>query len=191
MQRIRWARRLYHLFGVPIAFIYWVCFGPEKRAEAVWVCLAFTSVFIGFDVVKWRSQRARDWLMQRLGAIATPRDLRNLNSSSWYMIGCTLAIALFDAPAAVAGILVLAVGDNAASIVGRLWGRHRIGDKSVEGTAAFLVVGWLVGLPFGSPVAALGAAVFGALAELFIPKLDDNFTIPPLAAAGFWLASYL
>jgi dolichol kinase len=191
MQKIRWARRLWHLTGVPIALIYWLCFAPEGRTTAVLICLPFTAVFLGLDVAKWRSQHVRDWILGRLGAIASPRDLKNLNSSSWYMLGCTLTIALFDAPAAVTGILILAVADNAASIIGQLWGRHRIGDKSIEGTAAFFLVGWLVGLPFGSAVAALGAALFSGLAELFIPRIDDNFIIPPLAATGFWLASYL
>lgn len=191
MQRIRWARRLWHLSGVAIALIYWFCFGPERQFAAMLICLAITALFVGLDVAKWRSQRVRGWLSHRLGAITRAGDLEGLNSSSWYMLGCTLTIAVFDAPAAVTGILILAVGDNAASIVGRLWGRHRIGDKSVEGTAAFLVVGWLVGFPFGSPAATFGAALFGALAELSIPKLDDNFIIAPVAATGFWLASYL
>ena len=190
-QKIRWPRRIYHLSGIPISLIYWFCFGDEEKNTAILILLALIALYLGFDLVKWRSQRVRDWMVTRLSAIATPRDLKFLNSSTTYLIGCTLTIALFSAPAAVAGIFMLALGDNAASIVGRLWGRHRIGDKSLEGTAAFLAVGWLSILPFGSPLVALGAALFGAMAELLIKKIDDNLTVPLLAALGFELAAYL
>ncbi|MFH1743596.1 MAG: diacylglycerol/polyprenol kinase family protein [bacterium] len=190
-QEIRWLRRAYHLSGIPISLIYWFCFGEEEKTTAILILLALITVYFGFDLVKWRSQRVRDWMVNRLSAIATPRDLKFLNSSTTYLIGCTLTIVLFSAPAAVAGILMLALGDNVASIVGRLWGRHRVGNKSLEGTAAFLAVGWLSILPFGSPLTAFIAALFGALAELFTGRIDDNLTVPLLAALGFELASYL
>lgn len=190
MQPIKWARRAWHLAGVPIALIYWFGFGSEGRVTAAWICGAFSVPFLLLDIAKWSSASIRDWLLLRFSPIISSRDLHDLNSSSWYMIGCTLTIALFETPAAATGILVMAVADNAASIIGRLWGRHRVGDKSLEGTAAFVVVGTLVGLPFGPIWVALSAAVLGAVGELFIPWLDDNFTVPLLAATGFWMASH-
>jgi len=191
MERIRWARRLYHLLGVPIALVYWWGFGEENRITAVLILFVFFLGSLALDIMKWRSASVRQWMTDRLGAIVVPRDMENLNSTSWYLLGCMVTIALFSAPAAVCGILVLAVGDNAASIIGRLWGRHRIGNKSIEGTAAFLLVGFFVGLPFGLPLAAFAAALAGSLAELFIERIDDNLTVPFFAALGYQLASFL
>jgi dolichol kinase len=36
---------------------------------------------------------------------------------------------------------------------------------------------------------ALASAVAGALAELFLPRIDDNFSIPLAAGAGCTLAA--
>ncbi|HQP97882.1 MAG TPA: SEC59/DGK1/VTE5 family protein [bacterium] len=191
MERIRWARRLYHLLGVPIALLYWWVLGEENRIAAVLILLLFFLGSLALDIMKWRSTSVRQWMTNRLGAIVVPRDMENLNSTTWYLLGCIVTIGLFSAPAAVCGILVLAVGDNAASIVGRLWGRHRIGNKSIEGTAAFLVVGFLAGLPFGLPSAAFASALAGSLAELFIERIDDNLTVPFFAALGYQLVLFL
>ncbi len=191
MKRIQWGRRLYHLAGILIAGIYWCCFEPEEKWSAVSILMIVTAIPLGFDIVKWRSERAREWFMRRFSALTRPSDLTNLNSSSWYLLGCTATLAVFDMPSAAAGVMILALGDNAASIVGILWGRPRIGEKSLEGTSAFILVGWLSALPFVSPVAALAGSLSGALVELFLPWIDDNFTIPVVAALGCTLASSL
>ncbi|HQO36945.1 MAG TPA: SEC59/DGK1/VTE5 family protein [bacterium] len=177
--------------GVPIALLYWWGLGEENRIAAVLILLLFFLGSLALDIMKWRSTSVRQWMTNRLGAIVVPRDMENLNSTTWYLLGCIVTIGLFSAPAAVCGILVLAVGDNAASIVGRLWGRHRIGNKSIEGTAAFLVVGFLAGLPFGLPSAAFASALAGSLAELFIERIDDNLTVPFFAALGYQLVLFL
>ncbi len=191
MKRIQWVRRLYHLAGIFIVAIYLGCFEPEERWSATLILAGFALLPLGFDLIKWRSERAREWLLSRLSALARPSDLKNLNSSSWYLLGCTLTIAVFDMHSAAAGIMILALGDNAASIIGIQWGRHRIGEKSLEGTCAFVIVGWLSALPFVSPIAALVGALFGALAELLLPWVDDNFTVPLCAALGCTLVSFV
>ena len=99
---------------------------------------------------------------------------------------------IFPAAAAKPGdaYTVMLLGDTAAALVGRRWGRTRFPNgKSLEGVIAFVAVGTagfavflaFRGLPLGRllPV-SLAAAVAGALAEFFEKKIhvDDNFGIP-------------
>jgi dolichol kinase len=88
----------------------------------------------------------------------------------------------------------LAVGDTAASLVGRRWGRTRLRNgRSLEGTAAFALVAGTssaLTLRLGYPMAwsqalLMGAVagVAGALTELSSERLDDNFSIPVMVAA--------
>jgi uncharacterized protein (TIGR00297 family) len=111
--------------------------------------------------------------------------------------------ARLDIVAAAWGIM--AFGDGEATLVGRRWGRHRLGwnpDKTVEGLVAFVVAGGAAGMflawwtaPAIAPepdrlflLAAPVLAAFAAgLAETIPIQLDDNVTVPAVAGAVLWL----
>jgi uncharacterized protein (TIGR00297 family) len=107
-----------------------------------------------------------------------------------------------DIAAAAWGIM--ACGDGVATLVGKAYGRHPISwnpDKTVEGSLAFFGAAALVaaGLLWWtsdhvSPVPAIWfvcaapivAALAAALAETVPIALDDNITVPAVAAATLW-----
>ena len=106
-----------------------------------------------------------------------------------YVTGIGLTLLLFPEPAAVAAILFLVLGDVSATAVGERFGRHRVGAKSLEGTAAFFVAACAAGLAarvmLGAP--PVGAVIAGAwcaaLVELLLPKFaNDNLVVPLVAA---------
>jgi phytol kinase len=99
--------------------------------------------------------------------------------------------------ASVAGLYAMGLGDAAASVLGRRYGRHTYsiggGKKSWEGTAAmfaFSFAGILIGtLPLVDRPAllpALGAAVAATLAEAPAGNGKDNLTVPAAGALAFW-----
>lgn len=105
---------------------------------------------------------------------------------------------------AVLGILIMTWGDGFAALVGKRWGRHRYtlwGEgKSWEGSAAMLLVSWLVGVLVLSSL-GLGLGLTGAIALCIalaatalesVSKLGiDNLTVPVGSAAlGLALLSW-
>lgn len=127
-----------------------------------------------------------------------------------YPISVLLLIAFFrarlDLVAAAWGIL--AFGDGAATLVGRRTPRKLPWnpDKSIGGTAAFVVCGSVAGIAFAlwtrpSIGAAPGiafvvlattvAAVAAALVESIPVRLDDNLSVPFTAGAALWAASLI
>jgi dolichol kinase len=98
-----------------------------------------------------------------------------------------LAILLFPPTTAAVGILVLALADPAAGFLGRRWGRVRLGAGTVEGSAAFLVVSFLVVLPFAPAWVSLVVALATAVVEAIPWPADDNLTVPLTAAGAFLL----
>jgi dolichol kinase len=107
-----------------------------------------------------------------------------------YLLGCLLALAFFDKDIAIAGILVLALGDSVSHLVGRLYGRtpHPLNRKK-------LVEGWLAGIVAGAvgaatvvhPVEAIAASAVAMTLETVEwgtgkRVLDDNLFIPAVAA---------
>ncbi|MCJ7630216.1 MAG: hypothetical protein MUO50_17725, partial [Longimicrobiales bacterium] len=89
-------------------------------------------------------------------------------------------------PYALAGILVLAWADPAASVVGQRWGKTRFLAGSVRGTTAFVLVAFCALLLFVPWKAALVAAAATALVESAPIRLDDNLIVP-LTVAGVLL----
>ncbi len=123
--------------------------------------------------------------------------LRNeVKSGQWIVSGGAPVLAaallvnlLFPAWIAASALAVMLTGDAAAALIGRRFGRHKtVNGKSWEGTASFVIVGFLalsiILLITRQPAAYYGvgfiAVVAAALAELFQKqlRLDDNLTIP-------------
>lgn len=107
----------------------------------------------------------------------------------------------------VAAIIAWGPGDGAAAIVGRLFGRHKLqgrmieGVKSVEGSAAMAVTSFACTLPVlltmsglawpGCVLLALLAAPVAALTELFTKRGLDTVTVPIVSSVLLWAATLL
>jgi phytol kinase len=109
---------------------------------------------------------------------------------------------------AVIGVLCLALGDSAAAVAGRRWGRrpwakfvpalHRlVGTKTVEGSVALVAACFLItasafmlGAEWNvlkSAGAGIVVALAGALTEAVTPGRLDNLSVPLAAALAAWL----
>jgi dolichol kinase len=102
-----------------------------------------------------------------------------------------------------AGILPMAYGDSAASIVGEKLGRRKyrfVADKSLEGSAAMFLASFFsftIGLIFFSALysfsvfqklfSVLVVAIVATLVESFSPMGFDNLTVPICSALTFLL----
>jgi len=83
----------------------------------------------------------------------------------------------------IIGVILVAVCDTSASIIGKSFGSIRLGRKSLEGTLAFalsgLVANWLIG---NGKVGLREAVIFSSMAFVELTsKLVDNLVIPTLA----------
>lgn len=172
----------------------------DSAAVPVAIAGAFTIVGWAMEIGRKRSERVNAFCMKLFGKTAHPHEAHRINSATWYATAL-LAIAIANCvPAAAVGLIVLGLGDPAAAIVGKRFGKIKLlGGRTLEGTLAFVGVGALASFAFLSlvhPSLATGTAllaavlggVAGAVAELVSGRLDDNLTIPLAAFAAAWLA---
>lgn len=117
---------------------------------------------------------------------ASPREAVGIASSTWYLVGCLLAVVAFPREVAISAILVLALADPAASYGGQRWGHRRTGTGTWLGTGIFLGVAALVLLPFASVLTALLTAAGTAWAERSRWPIDDNLVVPLVCGALLW-----
>jgi dolichol kinase len=123
----------------------------------------------------------------------------------FYAISFTALAFLFpQKPYAIAaGVLPMAYGDAAASIIGERYGHHRyksVAEKSLEGSIAMFLVSlaslglglvffsWFYEFSFLSKIAAVFSAVtVAAFVEGFSPMGFDNLTVPLFSVLTFLL----
>jgi dolichol kinase len=103
-----------------------------------------------------------------------------LTGASFILMSVCLSVLLFPKPIAVCALSFIIVGDTFAAIIGRPWGKHRFGDKSIEGSlgcfaGALLVACFAPGIPLAI---GIPGAVVATLVEAAPIKLDDNITVP-------------
>jgi len=123
----------------------------------------------------------------------------------FYAVSYTILALLFASRPYIiaAGILPMAYGDSAASLVGERYGKTKyklIASRSLEGSAAMFLIGFVsvvVSLAFFSAfysfsslnwiVAALMVAAVTTLIEAWSPKGSDNLTVPAVGALTLFL----
>lgn len=171
-----------------------------------------TGIALGVALVGWtmeltrrRSASVNRFCMRLFGPTAHPHEAHGVNSATWYATSVVLLSLTQALVPCLVALCVLGVGDPAAAIVGRRFGRFELAHgRTVEGTLAFVLAGagtafaYLLAMHEEIPwplalTAALGGALAGAVAEVTSRRVDDNLSIPLAACAGAalggWVAS--
>ncbi len=183
-------RRLFHMTtGVAVSVILLRGYVPEGLALVILgVVLA---LMLGLDLVRLRHPETNRLFFLVFYRLASPREARGLASSTWYVTGMFLTLAIFPLEIAVAAILVLALADPLASYLGRRFGKRTLGGGTVEGTLVFLVVAFLVLAQFEEIPGAAGVALLASVVEPIPWRLDDNLTVPITVGVGLLIAGFL
>ncbi len=173
-------RKAWHLST--LALPIWIVWADEpwRMRGLVFAFLFFLTV----DVLRLRWPPMRQWLHRRIhGSLRTTERARLTSAHYLTFSACVLAWTMPERVAATA-LVVQVVGDAAAALVGRRYGRTRIGHKSLEGSAAFFATGMAAGwLCLGAePLAVAAAALVATVVEALPLPVDDNLSVPFVAA---------
>jgi dolichol kinase len=179
-------RKLYHLLGgVGLLSVYYVL--GRERALVFYAAL-FVLVLI-IDGARLMIPALNRVMFMRFRSFIRPNEEHNLTGTAPYVLGIGFSLYAYTQPVASAAICFLAFGDVAATSIGERFGKTKIGDKSLEGTAAFIVAAALsgfllslLGVYLPAWVMVLGALVAAGVELLTLP-INDNLLIP-LAAGG-------
>jgi dolichol kinase len=180
-------RRIFHaVSGLALAFV------PAALALDPPVTVALLGAAVAFllaaDLARLRVPALNRLFFRAFTSLASPREARQIASSTWFALGGLITYLLFPYAVATAALVVLALADPAASVVGRTWGRRRLGKGSLEGAGTFFVVAFVALSPLVGAGPALAAALVSAAVEVLPIPLDDNLTIPlTCGAAVAWL----
>jgi dolichol kinase len=192
------ARSLFHVASAATGFAA-VALVPSRGVLLAIAC-AFATYAWSMEIVRRLSPAFNARIMRMYARVAHAHEWYRVNSATWYATALVLLAAFASRPGMIAGLAVLGVADPFAALIGRRYGRHKLrSGKSLEGALAFVASGTLAALGglallhAGSPESmialAFASAVAGAIAEVWVSILDDNFTIPVVVGAVVTLAT--
>ncbi|MGD0916473.1 MAG: phosphatidate cytidylyltransferase [Thermodesulfobacteriota bacterium] len=175
-------RKIVHLVTLSIPIGYALMAKETVFSILLLLFLGFLSV----DLLRhYHSGMASLFRKYFLGTVLREKERATLMGSTYFLFSTLLTILLFPKPIAIASILILILADTSAALVGRGIGKIPIFGKTLEGSLAFLLCAFLIvwiypNLDlFSGSLAALGAT----LIEILPTRIDDNLTIPLVAAA--------
>ncbi len=174
-------RKLYHLLGgVGLLSLYTIL---GRQQALLFYALLFLLILVidGARLVVPAWNRA---IFARFGSFIRKSEEHKLTGTAPYVLGIGLSLTAYSMPVASAAICFLAFGDVAATAIGERFGKTKIGDKSLEGTFAFIVAAAvsgvmlsLLGVPLPAWVVVLGVLVAAGVELLTLP-VNDNLLIP-------------
>ncbi len=196
-------RQFVHLSG--LAFVYLSQFLEKNLSASLFLLIALSFLFYSWFVRRQmsRTRKLINLVEERARRVMLHLDRDNLAmpfmGPFWFYMGFFLAYLFFPLEIAMASCAILSVGDALSTLAGKTLGRNEfLPGKTVEGSLAFLIGGFIITLFILPPAIALAGALVGTLAEA-APSLkrlrnlyarglvDDNLLIPPAAGLAMLL----
>jgi glycerol-3-phosphate acyltransferase PlsY len=190
-------RKFYHVLASSIFPLFYLTppFSLSTEQARVWLLAVTGACFLlsfALDLMRLRDKQFNSRFMRFFSALIRQSEENRFNGSTFLCLAFFIVIFCFSRNVAVTAMLFLSLGDAAAELGGKHFGRLRIMGKSLEGALAFFLVAFLVAFAlFDSWQVALLGAVAGALVELFSFEWDDNLTVPIGSALALTLALML
>lgn len=183
-------RKRVHLATVVVPLAAWLL----PRGTAIAMLLGAVVVALAIEWARSSVPWVRYHFLRRTRLMLRGHERHRLAGATHMAIAYLLALLLLPKMVAIVAMLYNGLGDTAAAVIGRRWGRHRTTwGKSWEGAGAALGVNLAVGLVM--PEILLGAALCGAVVSAileFLPlPLDDNLRITLGGGLALWGAMAL
>lgn len=183
-------RKLFHLLGgIGLLSLYYV-YGRNK-ALFLYGMLVVTVLIL--EIARLKIPALNQFLYSHFESFIRKNEGKKLTGTIPYILGVGLSLLMYSPEIASAAVCFLAFGDVAATTVGERYGVTKIGNKSLEGTAAFVVAAILagfllisLGLVLKVWIVILGACIAAGV-ELIPLSMNDNLAIPVLAGAAMEL----
>ena len=174
-------RKSIHLLGLTLPVIY--LFFDKSTMLVFMGMLVAVAVIVEF--VKWISPRFGAFFFQIFTPLLRSHERKGaVTGATYYLISTFLCIFFFAKTLAIVCIFFMVLGDMAAALVGKMWGKTKLlAGKSLEGSAACFIVCAVIALVKLNPVIAIVGALVATIVELIPFPIDDNLTVPLISGA--------
>lgn len=191
-------RKLIHICSLSIPVIYY--FIPKSTGLIILSLVLLGSLIV--DVGRFFSPKFAS-IVYAIFPVFRKHELNEsklqLSGSTWLLAAALLCIAVFPKVIAIISLSFLILGDTAAALIGRKWGKTPFLKKSLEGTLAFVFMAILISF-FTPKITHSGlelaliifSGIVAAIAENIASGIfDDNVAIPLSSGVVLWVGYYI
>lgn len=157
------------------------------------------ALFFFLDFSRILSKRVNQFFLKDISTgfkMFKEKESLRMSSMTLFLMACFLCFLLFEQKIAFTAVTFLIFGDLSAVILGLVYGKTKLFNKTLEGTLAHfmacIVLGYIIHLYL--PISLLTILV-GSLTATFIEVLpiavDDNLSVPIVAGAIMTISSRL
>lgn len=190
-EKNQWPRTLFHTFtGLTIVSIYGLT--NISRELSLIILGAVALFFLLGDLFRQFIPRVNRLAHKIFKVIMREEEKTKIASTTYYVIGCWIAILVFPRLIASITVLLLVVGDTSAKITRQARGRYFSLEATLGNFIICFLVAWFIfkvaEIPNPIVLSFLGA--LGASTAEMIPKID-NLAIPILSDVLMTVGVYL
>jgi dolichol kinase len=188
-------RKGIHLVSLSVPFVYYFI----TKQLALTILIPFLIFSLSVDYGRYYSPKLAEYVRKIFGFMMRKHEWdhkkKNLNGATYVIMSATFIVLVFPKVFVITAFTVLIIGDIAAALIGRRYGKTKFLFKSLQGTLAFFffscIVVFLTPKVKGSLTEYLigfFAVAVGAIAENVSGTwADDNFTIPVAVCVTMWI----
>ena len=151
-----------------------------NREQIVLICGSITILFGIAELLRYKTT----WGAKLFKKIFYPllredeKD-KNLTGATYLFLSATITFLIFEKNIAIPAVLILTAADSLAAIVGKVYGIHRIRNKTWEGSVTFFIISLIIliiTIP-GFLISMLVIAAIITVVELLPLPAGDNIWI--------------
>ncbi|MBY8990279.1 MAG: glycerol-3-phosphate acyltransferase [Candidatus Lokiarchaeota archaeon] len=144
--------------------------------------------FIALDIFRFVHKKTNVLLTEKTKAIYRKNEKNKFSSMTIFLMSTFIILLFFEIEIAIAALIFLVFGDMFGKVFGLAYGRHKIFEKTLEGTLAFIgsviLFGFILYTTIDIPlIVLLSGGIAAPLIELLPIGVNDNFSVPIISGA--------
>jgi dolichol kinase len=177
------SRKGIHIFALGIPF--GILFLP--KSVSLPILIGLTVIVVTVEILRAIFPGIQELFLSVFGSLLRKHEKRGMTGSTALFLSSTILILFLNREIAFLSLSCIILGDAGAALVGKNFGKLRIGKKSVEGSITCFAICLLIFflcknfLPNITPVQGLVCACATTLLELIPVPLDDNLYVPVIS----------
>jgi len=167
----------------PFAIIFLIFYSVFTKVPSLYILGSVTLILVAFDVFRLMHKKTNEVLKTKVKALLRKNEIKKFSSFTIFFVALFITLFIFPKEVAFIASSFLIYGDIFGKLFGLAFGRHKILNKTLEGTLAYfgsvLIMGYVLYTSLNIPLTVLIIGGISApLVEMFSMNLNDNLTVP-------------